>query len=137
MVLTSRALGRMLARGRQAAESRMRATCKIERPGAATTNASTGVVSATLTSIYTGKCWITDFNAHPSVFDLAGAQVSINQPIVKLPVTAAVIRVGDQITITADPDGSNANKVFRVVAIRSKGQETARNLICDEIQQGA
>lgn len=127
-----------LARGRQAAESRMRATCKIERPGAATANASTGVVSATLTSIYTGKCWITDFNAHPSVFDLAGAQVSINQPIVKLPVTAAVIRVGDQITITADPDNSaNVNKVFRVVAIRSKAQETARNLICDEIQQGA
>src|SRR5690554_6504584 len=109
-----------LTRGRQASESRMRATCKIERPGAAATNASTGVVSATLTAIYTGKCWITDFNAHPSTFDLVGAQVSINQPILKVPTSAPVIRVGDQITVTADPDGTNAGKVFRVVAIRSK-----------------
>lgn len=136
MVL-KRSIPNLLGKGRQAAESRMRATCKIERPGAATTNANTGVVSTTLTSVYTGKCWITDFNAHPSTFDLVGAQVSINQPIVKVPTSAAAIRVGDQITITADPDGTNANKVFRVVAIRSKSQETARNLICDEIQQGA
>ena len=123
---------------RPLAESRMRATCKIERPGDVTTDPTTGAVLPTLTQVYCGKCWVTDFNAHPSVFDSVGAQVSINQPTVRLPVSAPTVRVGDQVSITADLDNAqNAGKVFRVVAVRSKGQETARNLICDEIQQGA
>lgn len=125
-----------LARGRLAAESRMRATCKIERKSGESTS-NQGVVTATWGAIYEGKCRITDFNAFPSTPDVGGQIATVNQPRVLVPFSAPEFAPGDRVTIISDPDNAaNVSKVLRVVAERVKGQEVQRHLIVEDFQSG-
>lgn len=48
----------LLVSARRAKARRMTSTCSIERPGAESTNMTTGVVSQTLTPVYEGACYI-------------------------------------------------------------------------------
>lgn len=125
-----------LKRGRAHAESRMRATCRIERTSGETTSPK-GVVTTLWASVYEGKCRLTDFNAFPSTPVVGGAQITVNQPRVLVPVSSPEFLPGDRITILTDPDNhANVNKVLRVIVERVKSGEVQRHVIVDDFQSG-
>lgn len=125
-----------LAQERAYAEARMRATCRITRPGATVTD-DNGDTSTPSTFVYEGKCQLVDFNAHPSTPDVGGASVVVNQPRVLLPVSAAVNQPNDLVEILTDPDNPGLIGLVVVVnAIRRKAQEKSRHLICSDFQSG-
>lgn len=129
------------------AESRMRATCEIERWAGETTVG--GVATDTYAPIYPapewpddhphadGKCRMTDFNAHPSTPEVAGANVVVNQPRVLIPTGAPKVIPGDRVRILTDPDNPVVpGTVLHVAGVRGKSQEIQRHLICDDLQTG-
>lgn len=125
-----------LAELRDLAESRMRATCKIDRPTGESTS-STGVVTTTWTQVYAGKCYSRYPGlAHESNRDSAGAQVVESRLVVRIPF-GTVIRPGDRVTITADQDNPQlAGVVLRVASIDDQSQATAQRLLVEDFQSG-
>ena len=125
-----------LAQERLYAEARMRATCRITRPGLTVTDDS-GDTSTPSTFVYEGKCQLVDFNSHPSTPDVGGASVIVSQPRVLLPVAAPKNHPHDLVEVLADPDNPDVVGVQVVVnAIRRKAQEKSRHLICSDFQAG-
>lgn len=140
---------RGLSDGRALAESRMTSACVIERTTGQIIKNSAGDDVAEWVQVYPdpewptdhphadGKCRVTDFNAHPSTPELVGQKITINQPRVLVPVSSPLVKVGDRITVLTCPENPVlAGSVFLVVAIRTKAQETNRNLLCDQVQSG-
>lgn len=116
---------------------RMDATCKIEHKSGEVTNQETGVVSSTYTEVYSGRCQLSDFNAHPSTPELAGQKVTINQPRVLIPVDSSKVEVGARVTVsTCLENPALVGTVLLVTAVRTKGQEKQRALLCDHVQSG-
>ena len=124
-----------LAELRHYAESRMRATCVIERKTGETTTA--GVVTPTWTTIYEGKC----YSRYPGLAqeanrDVSGATVTESRLIVRIPLGAAC-KPGDRVTIAADPDNPQmAGTVLLVESTDDQSQATAQRLLCSDPQSG-
>jgi hypothetical protein len=126
-----------LARGRAAAESLMVDTCTIRHRTGETTDTTTGVVTPTTTTVYTGRCKVqqSTLGAASEPRDPGEASVRLVAYAVHLPVaTSTGIRDGDEITITAaghDPD--LVGKVFTVLGTMAKTYATARRLQVQEV----
>jgi hypothetical protein len=134
VVLTSRALDRMLTRGRQAAESRMRATCKIERPGAQTSDNDGNPISQAYTEVYNGKCRLHYPGIpFPKEAEIAGADRPTRPQHLSIPF-GPVIHADDRVTISADLDTpQNVGMVLRVTEPSNPSQATAQRLLCKVI----
>ena len=126
-----------LARGRAAAESLMADTCTVRHRTGESTNTTTGVVTPSWTTVYTGRCKVqqSTLGAASEPRDPGEASVRLVAYTVHLPVaTSAGIRDGDEITITAaayDPD--LVGRVFTVLGTMRKTAATARRLQVQEI----
>lgn len=124
-------------RGRVAAEALMVDACTITRAtGGRAFNTTLGAYSARTTgTIYTGACQVQIAgNADALTPDVAGADVTVQQLVVKVPVTAQGHRVQDLVTITASTlDASLVGRTYRVTALHGKSFATARRLQCEEI----
>jgi hypothetical protein len=130
----------ILGRGRAAAEALMTDTGYVRRPGAPTTNATTGVVTPTWTDVHAssaapGMLRVQE-SAGSSATEVAGtAQADLAAVIISLPITATGIVPGDQVVIvTAAHDTGLPARVFTVTRVLAKSHATARRLWCEEVQ---
>jgi len=113
-------------RGRTAAEALMVDTCTITRVVSVATDADTGVVTPTYSTVYTGKCRLKLPVAVARPITVGGAQEFSQHPILSLPATTTGVQVDDILTITASllmP--SLVGRVFHVRAVPGQSHMTA------------
>lgn len=127
-------LSTILAHGRAQAEQRMFDACTIQHPTGVTTDDTTGVVTPTMTTIYTGPCRIT-MAGTGSPTDAGEVTVAVLSLQVHLPIagTGDVVH-GDLVTITAarnDPE--LVGRTLRVISKQLKSEATARRVTCEEV----
>lgn len=120
-----------LARGRAAAEALMVDACVVRRPTGETTDPTTGAVTSTFDTLYTGKCKIQQ-SSRPggaSGVDVGEAHLLLQRVEVHLPMSAGGFQPDDEVTVTAaayDPD--LVGQMFVVRDVPSKSMATARRL---------
>jgi len=130
-------VGRTLPFLRAQAESRMRGTCKIERPTGDQVTDEDGVVSAVFATVYTGKC----YTRYPGLAqeanrEVGGATVVESRIVVRIPF-GPVCKPGDRVTMIADLDNPQlAGSVYRVESIDDQSQSTAQRILCSDFQGG-
>lgn len=130
-------LARELTFLRAQAESRMRGTCKIERPTGEQDTDPDGVVSAVFATVYTGKC----YTRYPGLAqeanrEVGGATVVESRIVVRIPL-GPVCKPGDRVTMIADLDNPQlAGAVYRVESIDDQSQSTAQRILCSDFQGG-
>jgi hypothetical protein len=125
---------RLALRGRKAAERLMVDTCTVKRPADAVTTNASGVVAATSTTIYTGKCKIQQQRMQFAEMTDAGDHRFTVAPLeVHLPTSATGIDTNDRIEITASFDTANVGRVFTVRTFDRKTFQTALRVIVTEV----
>lgn len=123
-----------LLRGRAAAEALMVDACVIERKTGESTSTTTGVVTLTYTTLYTGKCRVQQRGTETRVEDNAEQYDRMLRLEVQLPMSVIGLSVDDRITVTASVN--DADLVGRQVWIRHlahKTHATARRVIAEEM----
>lgn len=116
-------------RGRAAAEALMADAVTIQHRTGQTTDPDTGVVTPTLSTLYTGKAKIQQQAASASPTTIGEAEVFIGQVEVHVPITVTGIRPDDLVTVTASAlDADLVGKTYRVRGIADKSFLTARRL---------
>lgn len=126
----------VLARGRAAAAASMVDTCLIERQTGTTTNETTGVVTPTWSTVYTGACRVQERGGYPRDVTTAPDQPQLALPReLQLPVdTSTAVQAGDRCTITASVN--DAGLVGTKMWLRgrpAKTEATARRFTLEEI----
>jgi Family of unknown function (DUF6093) len=120
--------------GRRQAEALMVDSCTIKRVTGTSTDDTTGVVTPTYTTIYTGKCKLQAPGAggrrtvaEASVVD---APLQLHLPI----VGSEDVRVDDVATINASLlDAGNLGRTFHVSGLAQGSLKTARRLPVTEV----
>lgn len=137
-----------LAELRAYAQTRMRASCTIIRPGAPVTDEN-GDVTTPSTQIYPDPSWPEDhplrrgpcYTRYPGLAfeqnaDVGGASVVASRIVVRVPF-GPICRPGDVVTITADPDNPQmVGARLQVASIDDQSQATAQRLLCVDYQAG-
>lgn len=119
----------VLARGRAAAEALMTDACVIKRVTGEATDANTGVVTPTSSTLYTGKCRVQQRAPSASPATVGEAYALMLQLEVQLPMSVTGLQADDQITITAsanDPD--LVGRVFVIRDLAHKSHATSRRV---------
>lgn len=120
--------------GRREAEALMADACTVQRPGAPGTDYVTGVVSPSLTLIYTGACKVQQTIAQSSNPTAAGHSFTVQGSRVDLPVSSGPFLVGDVVTVTASVlDAQLVSRKFRVLELFHKSFATAQRVRVEEI----
>lgn len=116
-----------LARGRTAAEARMTDACTSRRQTGTTYDDATGNTVPTWTAVYAGPCRMKQPSAQANSSQVGEAQILLQSPELHVPMSAAMHRPGDEVTITASPsDPGLVGRVFIVRAVPAHSQATAR-----------
>lgn len=102
----------------------MTSACTSRRQTGTTYDDATGNTVPTWTAVYAGPCRLKENNATASGSNVGESAVLLVQPEVHLPMDAALLRPGDEITITACPN--DPLSVGRVFNVKSKAGATAR-----------
>jgi phosphate/sulfate permease len=112
-----------------AAEALMVDTVVITHQTADPTNADTGVITPTTTTLYTGKAKV-QHTAVPSGSprDLGEASVIIMRTQIHVPISVTGIVSDDVVTVTASRDPDLVGRRFVVRAVAAKSYLTARRL---------
>jgi hypothetical protein len=121
-------------RGREAAERQMVDTCTIERPGAPVTNPDTGVVTPSVTVVYTGPCKVQSKDSATATPNAGGAVFVVVSRQIHIPVGAANVRNDDVFTVTAsvlNPFG--IGRKYRVEGFTPDSFDTAARIPVKEI----
>ena len=126
----------VLARGRAAAQAGMVDACIIERQTGSPTNATTGVVTPTWSTVYTGPCRVQERGGYPRDVTTAPDQPQLALPReLQLPVdTSTAVLAGDRCTITAA--ANDAGLVGTKMWLRgrpAKTEATARRFMLEEV----
>jgi Family of unknown function (DUF6093) len=117
----------VLGAGRPAAEARMTDACSSRRQAGTTHDDATGETVPTWTAVYSGPCRVKQSSAQASTSTAGEAEVLLQQPELHLPISAAMHRPGDEVTITASAtDPALVGRVFRIRAVPAHSQATAR-----------
>ena len=123
-------------RGRNRANLRMIDACTITRVTGSSTDPQTGVVTPTLSTIYTGACLF----QHPPQPGLATSAVVGEAQLYQLPmavhvpVTVTGVQVGDIVTATASVlDADLVGRKFWLRELAHKTYMTARRLGIEEV----
>lgn len=108
-------------------------TCTVVRVTGRSTNTTTGIVTPTTASLYSGACRYRAGNQ--SQTGEAGAHAFTLVPAeVHVPVGAFVPAVGDKVTITASAtDAGNVGRVLTVTARPSGAQTSALRIPVEEV----
>lgn len=116
--------------GRLAARRLMVDACTITRPGAASLNETTGVVTRTTTTVYTGACRVKP-DAAPSETQSGEREVVVRRFIVSIPTSETGVEVDDVVTVTASKlDPALVGRALTVGGIVTGSHVTARRLVC-------
>jgi len=108
--------------------------CTVKTVTGKSTNASTGVVTPTYSTLYTGKCKVQTYEPHERSPEVGGASVTVQRYAVHVPAEAFVPDVGQMVTVTACAlDANLVGKRFRVVALLHKTFATAYRLGVEEV----
>lgn len=122
-----------IARGRAAAEALMVDACTIQRPGTEATSA-TGVVTPSLTSIYTGKCRLQVRQQTGAGQNIGEAYVIVERLELQLPMTTPALLEGDVVTMTASAlDPLLPGKKYTVRDTLAKTHLTSRRVTVLEV----
>ena len=116
--------------GRALAESLMADACTVTRVTSQTLNESTGVLSDTATTVYTGKCRVR--TAASDAQTSAGDRATMTRDfVVHLPASVTAVQVDDVVTVTASAlDPGLVNLVLTVAGEARGTHVTARRLAC-------
>jgi len=123
----------VLARGRAAAIALMVDACTIQHVTGSTTNTTTGQVTPTYSTVYTGACKIQGGQSD-SGQDVGEAHLAVLSLTVHVPISVTGVVETDVVTITAcvnDPE--LVGRVFRVLGPVHKSYATARRLPVIEV----
>lgn len=121
-------------RGRKAAERLMVDTCTVKRATGTATNPTTGAVTPTYTTIYTGKCRLQQFRgSFPETPDAGEARFTLAPFEVHVPTSATGIKTNDLVEVTASFDAANVGRKFRVRMGDRKTFQTALRLQVEEL----
>lgn len=116
-----------LPRMRAAAEGLMVDACLVGRPAEVYTDQTTGQVVNAYTTVYEGKCKIqitAGQSAHP---EAGGAEFTVQQLRLDIPVAAGPVAVDDTVTVTAcAQDPQLVGTVLRIVEVFRKSMATAQ-----------
>lgn len=126
----------VLSRGRAMAEAGMVDTCTIVRITQTSTNETSGAVTETTSTIYTGPCRVQERGGYPRDISTAPDQPQLAIPReLQLPVaTSTGVRAGDRVTITAAPN--DAGLVGTVAWLRgqpAKSEATSRRFHMEQV----
>lgn len=121
--------------GRRAAEALMVDACTIEhRTTASALDETTGRVTRSATTVYTGPCRVQSAQAQPREVEVAGRTSTTQTLTVSIPVAAAGVRVNAVVTVTASLlDPSLVGRRFRVAGLLHKTHATAQRLQVEEV----
>ena len=124
----------ILAGARVAAEALMLDACTVVRRGAPSTNASTGAVTVSSMTVYSGKCKVQASGTSARVVEAAGRTATVEPLEVHVPVGAFAPRPGDVVTVTASEyDPALVGRVYRVTAANLKSAASAYRLPVEEV----
>lgn len=118
--------------GRIAAERRMSSSCTITRAsGTPTLDPATGELTATTTTVYTGKCHVRPTAIESQARDQGDGRTEVWPFTVSVPWAVTGIRPGDVIDVTSstDPDAEALTYIVRSVAVGPT--VTARRMGCE------
>jgi hypothetical protein len=118
------------------AESRMTATCTIERVAIGATDDDTLQPTKTSTTVWGGPCRIVRAQAQDAPADTADQIHIASEYVLHIPVGGTGgIRKQDLVTITASPDDADlVGRTFSVIAAAAYSQGTARRIPVREAQ---
>jgi hypothetical protein len=120
-------------RGRLAAEALMVDTCTVQRQTGSTTNDTTGVVTPTYSTIYTGKCRVQQRVPVSKPADVGQAHVWLQRLELQVPMSVTGIASDDLVTITDSLlDADLVGRTFRVRELGHKTHMTARRVQLEE-----
>lgn len=108
-------------------------SCTVHRPGAPVTDPDTGVVTPSLTLVYTGKCKIQQTLAQSSNPVAGGHVFTVQDTRWDTPVGVGPFAVNDVVTVTVavlDPDLVG---VFRVKELFHKTMATAQRTRVEKV----
>lgn len=109
------------------AESLRESTCVIERPGPDVTDPDTGVVTPSMTTIFTGPCRVRYPYVRPEAVDVAGQQLAKVRGFLSVPVEGTSgVQADDQATITMGDLDPGAVIVARIQSPATQTHMTAR-----------
>ena len=132
-------IGRVIYRGRRAAEAIMSTTVRVRRyAGKPVTDPETGQVTRSFSVVYEGKAKIAAYEAFEQVKDIAGSQQTLSRTRVDFPVGSFSVLPGDEVHVVSDSaDPMLAGKVLRVtVPAPYKSHATALRCFVEEVSKG-
>jgi hypothetical protein len=126
-----------LAAGRAFLEGALTDTCIVDRenPALAVTNATTGVVTKTFVTIYTGRCEVKQGGGtQAGQTEVAAATLRLASLDLKLPIVGSEnVRADDRVTIlTAVADAALVGRVFFITNQPTGSHKTTRRLSLTE-----
>lgn len=108
----------------------MESTCTIRKVTGQSTNTSTGAVTDTTETVYSGKCRIRYRNQTVNPSDSASQVLTVQQLEISIPVTASGsgnVLVDHVATIDTNPlDTTLVGKTFRIAGVHAQTHATAR-----------
>jgi hypothetical protein len=119
---------------REQAESLMVDACTITRGGDPVTDPNTGEVTATATTVYTGKCKVQSSNSSTASPDAGGHMFVVVSRQVHIPANAADVVDGDVVTVTASLlNAFTVGNQYRVEGFTPDSFDTAARLPVKEM----
>lgn len=113
------------------AESAMRDTCTVTRPGAATDEVWGNAPAPT---VYTGRCKVQTYEGHEQNPEAGGHRYTVQRYSVHFPVGSFLPRPGDVVTITeSEKDPHLVGKKYDVTGPFNKSLATANRCFVDEV----
>lgn len=101
--------------------------CTGRRQTGTTYDDATGNTTPTWTAVYAGPCRMKQPSASASGSQVGEAAVLLQQPELHLPMSADLLRPGDEVTITASVnDPESVGRVFIIRAVPAYSSATAR-----------
>lgn len=128
-------IGGVLRAGRRRAESMMRDTCRITRPGPNTWNEDTMTYTPSKTTVYEGKCRLLNPYRAPTTATTPGQAQTVQLARLSLPVeTSAGIKEGDVVEyLTSESDPDLPGTEFKVIGGAHQSDATARRVPVEEV----
>ena len=121
-------------RGRAAAESGMVDACTIQRVTGNSTNDTTGVVTPTYSTIYSGKGRVQQTVPVSKPHEVGQAAVWLQRLELQVPMAVTGIASDDLVTITASLlDADLVGRTFHVRELGHKTHMTARRIQLEEV----
>jgi hypothetical protein len=108
--------------------------CIIDRVTGEVLNETTGQMTPTYATIYTGMCRVQAVGTQAGSPNAGEHQFTVVGHVIQLPIDTTVYRVADRVRLTvATLDPALVGVALAVASLTAKSHATMRRLICDEV----